>query len=448
MTESRQNTVPRSAAIERILARAREPIDPTSLTLWRVAFGLLMVVAVIRFFAHGWIDAFYIDAEYTFAYPGLEFIRPWPGHWMYVHFVVLGLLAVLMAAGIAFRAAAALFCVTFTYIELLDQTHYLNHYYLVSLLAGLCAFMPIGRGVASVPRWCLWVLRAQVGLVYLYAGIAKLGADWLLSAQPLSIWLAANSDFPVLGPLFTESWMAYLASWASAVFDLTIVIWLALPRTRAIAFAAVVGFHVVTAGLFNLGLFPWLMVANATLFFTPDWPRRLLSRPRAMRPRAPARPVGTRHRLAAACLGVYFAGQLLVPFRHLVYPGDVHWTEEGMRFSWKVMVAEKAGMARFTVRDPTSGRTWLVYPGQYLTRRQEKMMSVQPEMIRQFAHHLADVFHAHGNITPGMRAEVRAEVYVALNGRRSRPLVDPTVDLAAEPFSLRPYRWIRRLDSE
>lgn len=429
--------------IDRLLARAREPIAPASLTLWRVAFGLLMLVAVIRFFAHGWIHDFYIAPDYTFSYPGLSFIRRWPGPWMYVHFAVLGGLAICIAAGVAFRASAALFCVAFTYVELLDQTHYLNHYYLVSLLSGLCAFTPIGRRVRSVPRWCLWLLRAQVGLVYVYAGIAKLGADWLLSAQPLSIWLAANSDFPILGPLLSEPWIAYLASWLSTVFDLTIVIWLAIPRTRAVAFAAVVSFHVITAGLFRLGLFPWLMLANATLFFAPDWPRRLLERPALTLAPAGGRP--ERDRFARGWLyivGLYFAVQILVPFRHLAYPGDVHWTEEGMRFSWKVMVAEKAGLARFTVREPDSGRTWLVYPREYLTRRQEKMMSVQPEMIRQFAHHLAAVYRARGLAN----VEVRAEVYVALNGRRSRMLIEPTVDLAAEPFAFGPYSWIQRSD--
>lgn len=422
--------------LDRLLRRAREPIDPGSLTVWRVAFGLLMAVAVIRFFAHGWIARFYIEPELLFPYPGFEWVAPWPGAGMYLHFAALGVLALLMAAGLWFRPAAALFCLGFTYVELLDQTHYLNHYYLVSLLAGLCALMPLGRG-AAIPRWCLWVLRAQVGLVYVFAGVAKLGPDWLLDAQPLSIWLAACTDAPLVGPLLDQRWVAHAASWAGMFFDLTIVGWLSWKRTRAAALAAVVVFHVATAALFPIGLFPWLMIANAALFFGPDWPRRLLSRPRAVAPardRAPRRV----HRLALGGFALYFAVQVLVPLRAHLYPGDVLWTEEGMRFSWRVMLVEKAGVARFVVTDRGTGQRWRIYPREFLTPRQEKMMSFQPEMIRQFAHHLAAEFERRGH----RDVAVSAEVYVSFNGRRSAPLIDPGVDLSAQKFSLSHASWI------
>lgn len=428
-----------STAIDRLLERAREPIDKSSMAAWRVAFGLLLLVGVVRFFSHGWIARFYIDPEIHFTYPGFGWVKPWPGAWMYAHFAALGILAVLLAAGIRFRLVAALFCLGFTHVELLDQTHYLNHYYLVSLLVGLCALMPLGRGRATAPRWCLWVLRAQVGLVYVFAGVAKLGPDWLLSAQPLKIWLAANTDVPLIGGLLDEPWVAHAASWFGAVFDLTVVAWLAWRPTRTAAMVAVVGFHVATAFLFNLGLFPWLMIANATLLCAPDWPRRLLRRPAAATRPPPPTAIARRHRLALAGLAAYFAIQIALPLRAHLYPGDVLWTEQGMRFSWRVMVAEKAGVARFVVTDPASSRSWRVYPSELLTPRQEKMMSFQPEMIRQMAHRLAERFAARG--IPGV--EVRAEVYVALNGRRSRPLIDPDTDLAAEPFSLTPYDWIR-----
>lgn len=81
-----------------------------------------------------------------------------------------------------------------------------------------------------------------------------------------------------------------------------------------------------------------------------------------------------------------------------------------------------------------------MYPREDLTPRQEKMLSVQPELIRQYAHHLAARFAARG--VPGV--EVHADVEVASNGRRRRRLIDPAVDLAREPFSWAPSRWIVR----
>lgn len=356
--------------------------------------------------------------------------------------------------------SAALFFAGFTYVELIDKTTYLNHYYLISIVALLMIFLPLHRGwsldmlrrpalrVGWAPRWCLWTVRLQVGLVYFFAGVAKLEGDWLWHAKPLSMWLAAHTDIAVIGPLLAEPWVAYAASWFGAIFDLTIVAWLLWPRTRPWAFAVVVIFHVLTARLFQLGVFPWIMIGNALIFFSPSWPRRWLT---GLPPAAPAESVGQapsttgaralawHHKLGFGLLGAHFLVQILMPLRHHLYPGNVCWTEEGFRYAWHVMLVEKAGRVVFHVTDPGTGRTWLVYPDEYLSHNQITQMSIQPDMILQMAHHIAGDFAARGQ--PGM--EVRAEAYVSLNGRPSRLLVDPTVDLAAQRDGLGPKPWIR-----
>ena len=43
------------------------------------------------------------------------------------------------------------------------------------------------------------LLRFQYATVYFYAGLAKLGSDWLVHAQPLGIWLYSRGDTPVSG---------------------------------------------------------------------------------------------------------------------------------------------------------------------------------------------------------------------------------------------------------
>lgn len=422
------------------LRRATEPISAASLVVYRWAFGLLLAFGCVRFVAAGWIEELYVSPHLTLGYPGLEWIVPLPRLGMYAVFVSLTALALLVAAGVWMRGAALVFSLGFTYVELLDQTCYLNHYYLVSLLSVLLACLPIRRGIAVVPRYWLWILRAQVGIVYVFAGVAKLGSDWLLDAQPLSIWLS-KMELPLVGDLLATPWLAYAASWFGALFDLTIVPLLAWRRSRPVAFAVLVGFHVVTWLMFPIGLFPWIMIANATLFFSPTWPLRrrfVKGWERTRRHDVITAMISARARFAAWL--VYFALQLAIPIRHLAYPGNVLWTEEGLRFSWKVMIVEKAGIARFEVRDPATARTWIVYPREYLTARQEKQLSVQPELIRQFAHHLRRDFATRG--WPAV--EVRADVEVAMNGRRRRRLIDPRVDLAREPFSWRPYTWILR----
>ena len=85
----------------------------------------------------------------------------------------------------------------------------------------------------------------------------------------------------------------------------------------------------------------------------------------------------------------YLALQLALPLRFLMYPGNVNWHEQGFRFSWRVMLIEKAGQVEFNVLVGDEDRRYVVYPRDQLTPLQYKMMSTQPDMIQEYAQHLA-----------------------------------------------------------
>jgi hypothetical protein len=426
----------------RLRAALARPVDAASLRVYRTLFGVLMLVAVARFFANGWIASEFGEPRHFFHYWGLAWLRPLPGVGMHLLFGAMGAAAAALALGWRPRLAAGLFALLFTYAHLCDATNYLNHYYLISMVAVLLALLPVHG--ATAPAWALWALRAQIALVYLFGGIAKLGPDWLVRGEPLRTWLAAHGDFPLVGGLLVEPWVALAASWAGALFDLTVVGLLLWRRSRPFALLAVVGFHLVTARLFHLGLFPWVMIASSTLFFDPDWPRRLRLRRAAPPTTAPTPPAAPLPRWPVRLLAAHFALQLLLPFRSLLYPGNPLWHEQGFRFAWKVMLMEKSGVAEFHVRDPATGRTWIVQPTAYYTRYQATMMATQPDLILQAAHLVARDFRARGVAAP----EVRAEVFASLNGRPRARLVDPTVDLARERDGLGAKRWILPLGQE
>jgi vitamin K-dependent gamma-carboxylase len=435
----------------RLVARAEAPVDAASLCALRIAFGMAMLVTVARFFSHGWIRSYFIEPHYFFSYWGFSWVRPWPGAGMYVHFAALAVLAAAIALGLYTRLATLLFTLGFAYAHLIDKTNYLNHYFLVVALGLLGTLLPWNRTFSldavrarrrgqpwreTVPAWTVWAPRVQLGLVYTYGGIAKLGPDWLLHAQPLKIWLAANSDFPVLGRFFDAPALAFALSWAAALFDLSIPWLLAHRPTRRFAYLAVLAFHLTTAQLFHIGMFPWLMIAWTPIFFAPAWPRRLL--PRGFAPQeSPGRAQPTA-RVSFAFAAAILAVQAILPWRHLFYPGNLLWTEEGFRFSFKVMVMEKVGNADFWVTDRQTGQRFLVSPREFLTAYQARMMATQPDMILAFAHHLAAEFRRRGIAAP----EVRADVVASLNGRPFAPLVDPSVDLARLADGLAPKRWI------
>ncbi|HEX6766704.1 MAG TPA: HTTM domain-containing protein, partial [Polyangiaceae bacterium] len=345
-----------------LVARARragaKAVDPAGLAAFRILFGVTMCFATVRFVANGWVSELVVGPQYHFTYYGFDWVTPFSHGTMLAFFTVMGLAALALAAGLFTRVSAAVFCVLFTYAELIDKATYLNHYYLASLLALLLVFVPSGRvwsldawrrrragraTSASVPALAYFVLRAQVGVVYAYAGLAKLDGDWLLRAEPLRTWLRARIESPALHAFATEPWVPYAMSWAGAAFDLSVVPLLLFRKTRPFAFAAAIAFHLSLWLLFPIGVFSFVMLVSISVFFDPSWPRRFVGGLGRLAPFASAAPIRAPGRLAFALTGAYLAVQLLVPLRFALYPGCANWTEQGYRFSWRVMLIEKAG---------------------------------------------------------------------------------------------------------
>jgi hypothetical protein len=422
-----------AAAFARWRAAALDaPADIASLALFRVLFGTLMAIAMVRFIAKGWVTEFFTQPAFFFTYEGFAWVRPLPDPWMHGLVVLVAIAAAGIAAGCHYRISAGVFFCGFTWLELIDKTTYLNHYYLVSLLAGLLVVIPAHRAfsidawrrpslrASSIPVGVLNLLRFQIAVVYLFAGVAKLNADWLLRAQPLRIWLQTCADLPLIGPWLTEEWIAFAASWAGAVFDLSIVAFLTRTRTRIWAYAAVVAFHLATACLFRIGLFPWLMMVSALLYFPPDFPRRWFGHPVSV----PAQTFRLNPGWILAA-GIYILLQLALPLRSVFAAHGGAWDYAAFNFSWRVMIAEKRGAVELFARDKLSGHEWRVPPADYLTPRQEMMMAQDPWMIRAFARHVACELRDRGRGD----VEIRADAYASLNGNPSRRMIDPRADL-------------------
>ena len=430
--------------------RLSEPVDIASLVMVRVFFGLIMLWEVIRYFEYGWIRKYWIAPDFHFRYFGFDWVAPWPGEGMYWHFLGLGFLAVLITFGLFYRVAAALFFIGFSYVFLLEQARYLNHFYLVCLVSFLMAVVPANRAASldcrfgfcrqsdTVPAWCLWILRFQVGVVYFFGGIAKINADWL-AGEPLRSWLQKRTDYPLIGFLFGQEEVVMTMNYGGLFFDLLIVPLLMWPRTRVAGFAGVLFFNFTNAVIFHIGIFPWLAIALSTVFFAPDWPRRyiIFQENQATRPLDPVRCSWA----VLAFLAVYVSWQLLLPLRHWLYPGNVNWTEEGHLYAWHMKLRSKSGRARFFVMNE-EGNESKVFPTRYIKSWQARQMATKPDMIHQFAHYLGDRLRAEGIKVVSIRVDAR----VSLNGRRRQRLVDPDVNLLQEPRSIWPKAWINPLE--
>ena len=427
---------------------ASRPVDAASLAVFRMAFGLLMFFESVVYLTNGWVRELYGSPEFHFTFPGFDWVRPWPGDGMTVAFVVMAAASLMMALGLFYRMAAVVVFLVLTHVFLIDAAEYLNHLYLICLIAFLLVFAPAHRiwsldamrrpepRVRTIPMAWIWLLRIQIGIPYFYGGIAKLNGDWL-RGEPMRMWLERRSDFPWVGRWFTEEWVVYFFSYGGLILDLAFVPMLLWKRTRLAAYGLVICFNGINAWLFDIGIFPWMMMAASLVFFPPDWPRFGRGAKRNEETRA-KQPFG---KPMMAAMAVWVAVQLLIPLRHWLYPGDVAWTEEGHMFSWRMKLRDKqAQEMTFRIRDPESGHEWGIEPGDFLTDRQKVRMAGQPDLIHQFALHLAEEYRKEY----GSELEVRVNAIVSLNGGKPAALIDPEVNLAAQPRDLRCKPWITR----
>ncbi|MEO1714053.1 MAG: HTTM domain-containing protein, partial [Bacteroidota bacterium] len=371
----------------------------------------------------------------------------------YLVFFLLCVFAIGICLGLFYRFSAIGFLLLFTYVELLDKTFYLNHYYLVTLLTFWSVFVPANRwfSVDAVwfpklrsdrcSNWHILIFKVQLSIVYFFAGLAKVNPDWIYRAQPLATWLPGRYELPLIGKYLHLKEVAYFFSWAGCAYDLTIWIFLWIKKTRGLAYVGVLFFHILTGILFpRIGMFPFIMITSTVIFFSSEWHERVLGYltkvikwdgNKSPNP-SPNTSIPRNHsklKLVTIFLASYVLVQLYLPFRHLQYPGNLFWNERGYRFSWRVMLMEKNGYTTFILRDPVKEIQKEVDVDEYLTPFQQQQMRSQPDMIVQFAKHIGDEFLEDKGYAPQVFVESR----ISLNARRSQPFTNDTLDVYALP---------------
>ena len=246
-----------------------------------------MMFSIIRFWLKGWIKTLYIDPKIHFSYLGFEWVKPL-GEFTYVLFFICGLSSFFVAIGYRYFLSIIIFFLSFTYIELMDKTTYLNHYYFVSILSFLLIFLPANathsldnflkkKKFKTIPKWTIDSIKLLLAMIYLFAGIAKINSDWLFKAMPLKIWLQSKYDLPIIGEtLMQKDWFHYFMSWGGMIYDLTIPFLLLWKKTRLFGFVLVILFHLSTGILFPIGMFPYIMIVSSIIFFDSDVHSKIL----------------------------------------------------------------------------------------------------------------------------------------------------------------------------
>lgn len=422
-------------------------VDVSSIVFFRIIFGTLMLIEVIRYLEK--IERYWVIPKYHFYYLPFDFISPLPPGGLHFLFGLMCVLSVFIIIGFLYRLSMTLFFTGFTYLFLLEQCRYLNHFYLIILVSLVMIFIPANTS-ASIDRkffrkissettaaWVLWILRFMIGLPYFFGGIAKMNGDWL-QGEPMRMWLQMNQDAFMLGSLFKYESVILFIVYFGLLLDLMIVPLLLIKKTRLTVFILALLFHLVNATFFRIGIFPWFMIAATTIFFDPGWPRKFINlisqnnwRMRSKSKESLIAPaiLSRKQKKVLWILSVWVVFHILLPLRHLAIPGNVSWTEEGHKFSWHMKLRTKKEIATFTAKNKSTGEIFPVKTSHYLTSWQSETMGDKPNLVWQFCQIIKEDFRK-----KGIDAAVYANVKTSLNGRNYQQHIDSTIDLASVPF--------------
>lgn len=432
------------------------PVSSLSLHFFRIGYGFATTILIFRYFYYGWIDTYFIKPTFFFKHYGWEWIHPLPPVFTYLLFGILFLTVLGIFLGYYLRINLFVFTIGFTWFHFSDATIYLNHYYLVSLLGFLLWLSPVSKSnfpsfhffdwmetTEPISKLWLYAFRIQIGLVYFFGGIAKLQPDWLFEALPLKLWLyQSEGKIPFLDPILGLPITAFVFSWIGVIFDLSIPFLLCLKRFRFFAWLVVLFFHTFTSFLFPIGIFPIVMSLSSLIFFEPNWPKTILTKLIKTKQQV-IDSNNNKHIIQSVpkfgfkekLLLTYLLLQVSIPLRHIFYPGQVIWTEEGIKYSWQVMVADKVGSATFWIQNKQ------VDPKEILTDYQYRMMTIQPEHILQFAKYLQK---KEMEVSGLKDVSVFVQSNVSINGKPTRPLFSPDEDLTKIYINFSPLKGLIR----
>lgn len=206
--------------------------------------------------------------------------------------IILGvwiIAALALILGWRTRVAGATLAAAMGYILLLDEQTYSNHLYLLTILALLLAWADAGAaysldarrtGRRLVPAGPVFLLQAQLSIVYGFSALAKVNLNYI-SGAVISLNLDRESWFAVPASLHTPDFLAWVAL-VTICCEAFIALALWIERWRPAAFLAGLALHVgiviwMVSGIrFQLVIFALEMWALYVLFIDPRHQTRLV----------------------------------------------------------------------------------------------------------------------------------------------------------------------------
>lgn len=369
-------------------------IDNSPLIIFRIFFGFLLACESFGAIATGWVRLVFIEPQFTFSFIGFEWIQPLQGNGMYIYFSVMGILGILIMLGYRYTISMLLFTILWTGVYLMQKSSYNNHYYLLVIISFLMVFLPANKSTSldvklgytkaslQMPNWVRLTFIIQVAIVYFYASIAKFYPDWLDGTFTKNL-LQGTTARPFFLNLFAQKWFYLFIAYAGILYDLLIVPLLLYKKTRTIALIASLGFHLFNAILLQIGIFPFFALSFALFFYPPEKMGQLFLKRTILFQNIKEVTISKKKLVYYLFIPFLFV-QLLLPLRHHFIEGDVLWTEEGHRLSWRMMLRERTGSIIFNVIDNSNGQSIIYDYTKNLSSKQARQLPTKPDFIWQY----------------------------------------------------------------
>ncbi len=421
--------------------KAFEPIDNSPLVLFRITMGLLIAAESFVAIFTGWVKKNLVEPTIPIPHIGFDFLIPFPGYGMYIYFSIMGILGILIMLGYKYRYTLGLYTLMWICVYLMQKASYNNHYYLLILVCLIMLFLPADQYASldakkdpslkslSMPRWCSWVMILQMTIVYFFATLAKFYPDWL-DGTFTGILFSNLSNFPVLGSIFTEKWFHIFIAYAGIFFDGLIIPALLWKKTRNVALIASLIFHLFNSVTLQIGIFPYFALSFIVFFYSPETIRRVFFK---KKPRLQPEDLNKNYSLSKAITYFFipfFTIQLILPIRHYFIKGDVLWTEEAHRLSWRMMLRQKNGIVNFKVIDKNTQEELPYNITEKLTRKQLGLVSSKPDGMWQMAQHIKKEFNS-----KGIEVSIFIDAKLSVNRKPYKTFIDPSVDFAKAGWS-------------
>lgn len=485
----------------RLMELLNRPTDPASLGMVRVLFGFLMLLDIPQERGLGYADEKWGNTDMCH-FPLFNFMKAPSLVWMYAMYCTMWVGAFLLMVGLFYRIGCLMFSLSFWYLFFLDKTKWNNHSYLYGLHGIMFTLMDANRywsldGMlkpkiknSHVPLWNYTLLRAQNFLVYFLAGLKKFNPEWLEGYSMKSLnehWVFMPFKF-ILTPDQVD---LFVVHYFGFVLDLTIGFFLFFDVTRPYAMLFGISFHFMNSQIFNIGMFPWTMIATITVFLYTDWPRKAFKKlpydflwifpvdePIQQSPHciysteetcssgqvleptstmqeessshSPAKKDSKKKKYSAYHVAstiftiLYLAVQCFLPYSHFITKGYNNWTNGLYGYSWDMMVHRwNIQHIQITYVQKDTGETGYLDPLAFV--RSERRWPLHADMVKQYATCIEERLNKYGlkNI------ELYFDIWISMTKRFQQRIFDPKTDiLHAEWSPFQKTKWILPLQAQ